>query len=153
MLYVEPVEFTWDSIISQIPKQAIHIEGLEMEPHVTILFGLHYKEIKEEDVIKVLKTFKVPNKLYLSNPSYFEENTYDVLKYDASNPALHEFNSKIKKFPNTNKFTVYRPHLTIGYLNKGFKVDIQPKIIEVKPRAFVISGFNDDEKIKTYISI
>jgi hypothetical protein len=44
---------------------------------------------------------------------------YDVLKFDVNGPNLHDANGELRKFPHTNNFPDYHPHLTIAYLKPG----------------------------------
>lgn len=91
--------------------------GLETEPHVTILFGLH-SEVSTEDVESVLKKFTF-GPCRLTNPSTFDGPPYDVLKYNIDGNGLHEANIELQKFPYTSDFPEYHPHLTIAYLKTG----------------------------------
>ena len=96
--------------------------GLEDEPHTTLLYGLH-EEVMLEDVTEVLDKFTFGD-LKSYNPSLFENEKYDVLKYDVVYPIkggafLHKANNELKKLPHTTSFPKYHPHLTIGYLKKG----------------------------------
>jgi len=96
--------------------------GLETEPHVTLLFGLH-KEVTDEDVKKVLDSLKF-SPITLSKLSIFNTNPdYDVLKFDIEDTGgghiLYEANKKLKKYPFTSNFPDYHPHMTVGYLKSG----------------------------------
>ena len=91
--------------------------GLEKEPHTTLLFGLH-DGVSTEDVSKVLGKFKY-GECKIHNPSLFENENYDVLKFDVKGPNLHETNALLRKFPHTNNFPDYHPHLTIAYIKPG----------------------------------
>lgn len=93
--------------------------GLETEPHVTILYGIH-KEISLKKLRK-LNLYPVSD-LYIeiTGISLFQNDEYDVLKFDIESHQLREINKEIKKkFPYTTEFEVYKPHLTIGYLKPG----------------------------------
>lgn len=91
--------------------------GLEDEPHTTLLFGLH-EGVTSEDVSRVLDNFKF-GACRVSDASLFQNPQYDVLKFDVSGTNLHNTNRELKKFPHTNSFPDYHPHLTIGYLKSG----------------------------------
>jgi len=110
--------------------------GLETEPHVTLLFGLH-KGIPTSTVEKVLddRTFYTCKG---HNASIFENEKYDVLKFDIEGDGLHEINDELKKQPHTSDFPDYHPHMTIAYLKpgkgkkyikmlKGMKYQLPPK--------------------------
>ena len=91
--------------------------GLEDEPHTTLLYGLH-DGVTEEDVRNVVDNFDYGT-CRLTNPSLFNSEKYDVLKYDVSGPNLHETNAELTELPHTTSFPNYHPHLTIGYIKKG----------------------------------
>lgn len=117
-----------ENLHNQIDKEDIYVDpedpsfGLEDEPHCTLLFGLH-PEVTTEDVISIINNNNIPNDFVIENASLFE-NQYDVLKFDVrckrkGNPILQKLNGQLSKFPHTNKFPDYHPHLTIAYLKKG----------------------------------
>lgn len=91
--------------------------GLETEPHVTLLFGLH-PEVSEKEVSDVVRNFKYDScKLY--NVSTFNNEKYDVLKFDVEGPCLHDVNKQLRELPHTSNFPDYHPHMTIAYLKPG----------------------------------
>ena len=92
-------------------------KGLETEPHVTLLFGLH-KEVSDNDVLDVSMPNKVSD-ILLHNVSIFENEEFDVIKFDADAEWLHEVNAKLVKLPNTNKYPEYHPHCTVAYVKAG----------------------------------
>lgn len=91
--------------------------GLEDEPHVTLLFGLH-DNVSTDDIVKVLDkfTFK-PCKVH--NPSIFKNDDYDVLKFDVQGDSLHEVNKLLTAYPHTTNFPDYHPHMTVAYIKPG----------------------------------
>lgn len=89
--------------------------GLETEPHTTLLYGLH-PEVTLNNIKEVLSKFTYsPCTVY--NPSLFNNEKYDVLKFDVKGDNLHKTNEALKEYPYTSNFPKYHPHLTIGYLN------------------------------------
>jgi 2'-5' RNA ligase len=93
--------------------------GLEDEPHTTLLFGFH-NDVDPDEVLELCKSFQYSD-LVLHNPSCFNNEKYDVLKFDVNGPALHHANSKLReKYKNrfTNSYPDYHPHCTIGYIKK-----------------------------------
>ena len=96
--------------------------GIEFEAHCTLLYGLH-EEVTLEDVKKVLDKFSFSD-LKLYNPSLFENEKFDVLKYDVGYPIrggafLHTANNELKKLPHTTSYPNYHPHCTIAYVKPG----------------------------------
>lgn len=145
-------------IHSKISKRDLYEEegdrtyGIEDEPHVTLLYGLHCDKINDEDVKKVISQFEFPE-IVLHNVSLFKKDEYDVLKFDVfdETKTLVKCNTALKEFPFTNDYPNYHPHCTIAYLKsglgnkyvnifKGLKFAVEPQnCIYSKP---------GDEKIK-----
>lgn len=92
--------------------------GLEKEPHTTLLYGLHSNEIDDARVMEICKSKRV-GQLTLTNASLFENEKFDVLKFDVSNPVLAELNAELVKLPHTTNFPDYHPHATVAYLKPG----------------------------------
>lgn len=116
--------------------------GLEDEPHTTLLYGLHSNEIPDENVMSICKS-KNFGPLTLSNASLFENEKYDVLKFDVSNPVLNEMNAELSKLPHTTNFPDYHPHATIAYLKPGagkkYVEKLAGETYEVHPNKIVYS--------------
>jgi hypothetical protein len=90
--------------------------GLEDEPHITVLYGLHTQQLKP---ITDKITFK-PVKFKIKNISLFENEKFDVLKLGIESTDLSDLNKELcKKFSFTNNFPNYIPHCTIAYLVPG----------------------------------
>lgn len=127
MLYFEPnnevVEFQ-----KTIRPEDIYTEdknggyGLETEPHCTLLYGLH-EEVELEDVKNVLDNI-VFGYCRIHNPSLFENEKFDVLKFDVGythkgGAFLHNANRLLNNLPNTQTYPDYHPHMTVAYLKPG----------------------------------
>lgn len=110
-------------IHSKIDKDDLYEEkdndqyGLEKESHVTLLYGLH-KEVTIDQIKEVLESCTFPTKVKLKNASLFE-NDQDVLKFDVDSKQLSPINKKLKELPYTSKYSDYKPHMTIAYLQSG----------------------------------
>ncbi len=93
--------------------------GLEDEPHITILYGLHTTSITE--VQKALQTAGLTSvKVKLKETSLFENEKFDVLKISVESPDLFKLNKALRsELEYTSDFPDYKPHLTIAYLKKG----------------------------------
>jgi 2'-5' RNA ligase len=91
--------------------------GLELEPHTTLLFGLH-SEVGDKQIKDVLSHHAFGT-CQIKNASLFENEEYDVLKFDVNGNGLHECHADLCKYPHTTSYPNYHPHLTIGYIKKG----------------------------------
>ena len=115
--------------------------GLEKNPHVTLLFGLHDDENEDEDVLDISE--RPIGTIILKNASLFESEKYDVLKFDADNKVLYEINQDLERtFIFTSSFK-YHPHSTVAYIKKGeaekYVDQLKDKEYEVIPDKIVYS--------------
>ena len=119
--------------------------GLEIEPHCTILYGIHDNEVTEEEIVNTLKIFKLFD-VKFDKISAFENEKYDVLKFDLDSDSLHIMNKIIcSLFPYTSSFPNYHPHCTIAYLKPGLSkeyISIQPENISLPINCWVYSQAN-----------
>ncbi len=111
--------------VKSIPNECVYEEagkhyGKDMNPHVTIMYGL--SPIEENRVKELLS--KVPKKVSatLGKISKFEnaDTPYDVLKIEVHSPHLAKIHEMIlKNFENNYKWPQYSPHVTLAYVKKG----------------------------------
>jgi 2'-5' RNA ligase len=149
MLYFNMPEIA--DLHSKIEDRDIYTEegeksyGLEDEPHVTLLYGIHSDEVKDEDVINLLDKFKSEIKtIKLHNASKFENPKYEVLKLDAESDILHKINGELcNELPFTTDYPKYHPHLTIAYLKpkmgQKYIEMFEGMSFELEPSKFVYS--------------
>jgi len=115
----------WDDLKLLVDPEDVHDSGLDFggiqeDPHVTVLFGYH-DDVKPGDVMMAAEDI-VPGdiELELNTLSVFENDEYDVLKFEVVSKELTDLNSKMKsKFNHTNTHTGYNPHVTLAYVKKG----------------------------------
>ena len=90
--------------------------GLEKETHITTLYGIHTSKFSEVLDAVDLK----PVKYKLTKLSLFENEKFDVLKFEVESKDLHALNKQCtENLEYTNKFSDYKPHLTVAYLLPG----------------------------------
>ncbi len=119
------IEFeNWKDITSVIDKKDIYkskdIKGLEDNPHVTLLYGLH-SNVSKNDIISALEGVNFSNLIIeVSGISIFESGKFDVVKFGiVKNPILYNIFEKLSLLPNSNEFSNYVPHITIAYVKSG----------------------------------
>jgi len=116
----------WDGLLSTIDDEDVYIEegdksfGKEDEPHITLLYGLH-DDIPDEE-IKEISNKMSKCEINLKKISIFENDKFDVLKFDIidkSKSELSKMNKEYAKLPHTTDYPDYHPHATIAYIKKG----------------------------------
>ena len=111
------------SIHEKIDKEDIYTEkeddsyGIEEETHITIKYGFK-KNVSDHEVLDICKESKFSD-IKFNKVSLFENEKFDVLKFDIKSKVLDELNEKISKFPNEDKYPDYHAHSTIAYIKKG----------------------------------
>jgi len=94
--------------------------GLEEQPHITVVYGIHEDEIDEETIANVIKENMKPLTVTIDAVDIFEGDEYDVVKYNVPvTDQLMEYRKLFLKFPNTQSYPDYHPHMTIAYVKPG----------------------------------
>jgi 2'-5' RNA ligase len=115
----------WEDVLNTVKKEDIYDKPgfrLEEDPHTTVLFGFHDKEVSLDEIQNVLRKYlngKDKIEVKLTGMSLFENEKFDVLKFDIESEDLKNLNSLLKEFPNTNDHPEYHPHATVAYLLPG----------------------------------
>ncbi len=91
--------------------------GLEKEPHCTLLYGLK-PDVSLEQVREKLEGFDFGECL-AHNISLFENEKFDVLKFDIKGDNLHTANKALCELPYSSDYPDYHPHMTVAYLKPG----------------------------------
>ena len=149
MVYFEFPEIK--SIHQEIDKSDLSGSGLEEDPHVTLLYGLHSDEIEDQKVLDISASEQIES-ITLHNVSVFENAEYDILKFDVDSPILHKLNSKLTELPHTTNFPKYHPHCTIAYLKPGsakkYISSFEGRSYEVFPTKIIYSKPDGEKVIK-----
>jgi len=136
---------------NQIDTNDVYIDepghGLEKEVHITVKYGIH-----EQQPYNFIPKIKLnPVKFTLTGLSLFENEKFDVLKFDVKSKDLHTLNKYIcDNFECTDSYPKYHPHCTVGYLKPGtgkkyikMKCDIIGK--EMESSRFIFSNAMSDK--------
>jgi 2'-5' RNA ligase len=117
----------WNDVLAQIDKSDLYEDpegieefGLENQPHITVIFGIHSTENDRTKLIEKIKKYK-PIKLKVSDIGMFETDKYDVLKLDIkpTKELLKYRDDLISTTKNTQSYPEYHPHMTLAYVKKG----------------------------------
>lgn len=121
-------DFPMEKIHEEIDEEDVYTEegdqsyGLEDEPHVTLLYGFD-ANVTPEQVKEICDKQEFGPELRLVNASLFENEKYDVLKFDVDYPSddkfLHKCNESLKELPYKSDYPDYHPHCTIAYIKPG----------------------------------
>ena len=119
--------------------------GIEKTPHCTIKYGFN-PDLTNRDLGDVLKGIQ-PLSIRLNGISLFQNDKFDVVKFDVEPSAgLLDLRKKCDGYPNEDKYKNYKPHMTIGYVQKGtftpptHKINIPISINRVKYSSSGIGG-------------
>jgi 2'-5' RNA ligase len=124
--------------------------GREIEPHVTVLYGLLDDEIEEDEVVTLLSMIQCPT-VKCTEISIFENKEYDVLKWDVESDELNILNKVFTcMFPYESNYPDYHAHSTIAYLKsgKGKKYTDKPEEPIEKKIDYWVYSKADGTKIK-----
>jgi len=114
----------WSELTSLINPEDVYDDadnnfGIEKDPHITLLFGLHSDEIDMDEVKNILDGYKSIT-YKITGVSYFEtKDGYDVVKLDVISDVCAEINKKLSKLPATITYPEYKPHITLSYVKPG----------------------------------
>jgi 2'-5' RNA ligase len=123
--------------------------GLEDNPHVTVIYGIHEDEIDPEVIMDSIKNKMGEITVSIDNISTFSNDKYDVVKYDVPvTDELKKYRDHFEKdYPNTQTFPEYRPHITLAYVKPGTGKKYEKKLDEPFDVTFHkgVYSFHDDE--------
>lgn len=118
----------WEEIhLSGIDPKDIYIDpndddyGLEENPHMTLLWGIHEDEIDPEAIMDIIEQDLDRVQVEIKNISIFENESYDVVKYEVPvTPQIQKYRNMLENsLPNTQTFPDFNPHITIAYVKPG----------------------------------
>jgi 2'-5' RNA ligase len=113
----------WEEITSSINEEDLYTEegkpGIQGNPHVTILYGLH-EEVTLDEVKSIFEEFEGGIDISIEGINLFENENYDVVKFNVlKNETLQNLYNKLSELPNSNEYPEYVPHITIAYVKSG----------------------------------
>lgn len=92
--------------------------GREDEIHTTILYGIH-SELPNES-IELLKNCGAIKATLGKIAVFTNPSKFDVVMIEVKSPDLCRLNELVaKNIRHTNRYGVYKPHITVAYVKKG----------------------------------
>ena len=91
--------------------------GRETECHCTIKYGF-INDLTELEIRRIINGIK-PFIIRLKSISTFQNDKFDVVKFDVESPVLEYMNKRSSEYPNDDRFPIYAPHMTLAYVNKN----------------------------------
>lgn len=108
------------SMANAVDENDLGDDGRELEPHVTVRYGLETDEAGE--VAQTVSGWG-PVGYTLGSVSLFagkdSGKDYDVVKVDVDSDDLRRLNKKLADLPHTDTHPEYRPHSTVAYVKAG----------------------------------
>jgi predicted GNAT family acetyltransferase len=94
--------------------------GLEENPHVTIVYGIHEEEVDPQRMSDLIEYYMKPVTVTIKEVGVFPGKEYDVVKYDVPvTGQIQGYRDIFMKIPNTQNFPDFHPHMTIAYVKPG----------------------------------
>lgn len=118
----------WNQFTQYVNPDDVVENGIETDPHISIIYGLRDYPTITTDIEKVLRKHKYESfqdfyrtlKYQTFDISLFENEKYDVLKFGVNAAPLHILRSIItSNFDYVTEFPDFVPHITIAYLKPG----------------------------------
>lgn len=125
LLFNLPGDLSYEvrQLADQIPTEDLAAEGRELNPHVTIKFGLHTDD--PEEVRSAIQAMP-PVAVAIGKASIFTgkgeggKPAYDVVKLEVESDALHKMNAGVSDcLECTDTRPEYKPHVTLAYVKPG----------------------------------
>jgi len=129
----------WKEIQQLIDPADLSGDGLETEPHVSIMMGIE-PDVKSEDIIKIVQDWPRPS-ITLQEFSIFENPEYDVLKIGVESFDLGAYRQLAMPLPNYQEFQLFQPHLTVAYLKPGTGRKYLDTPLQIAPKEYQATNF------------
>lgn len=89
----------------------------DIDVHTTVKYG-YEPDLTRKNLATILTGTK-PFNIILKGISLFQNDAFDVVKWDVESPVLNQLRQKADVYKNQDKFPDYHPHMTLGYVKPG----------------------------------
>ena len=137
----------------RIPQEDLADDGRELNPHVTVKFGLH---TDYADELKAVIAGEEPIAIQIGQASVFSSDEYDVVKLEIESQGLHALNATISEAMKcTDTHPSYKPHVTIAYVKKGLGETWASRLNDLQGKVAVFDRliFSDKQRRHTAIPL
>lgn len=134
-----------------IPDDDLAADGREMDPHITVKFGLHSNDA--EEVRRAIQD-EPPVGIQFGEASCFSSAEHDVVKIEIQSNGLRELNRKVSKsLQCTDTYPEYKPHATIAYVKPGLGEDYAKRLNGLAGRTAIFDRVTFSDKQRQHTSI
>lgn len=138
-------------LVSQDDPPHDATSGRELNPHVTVKYGLHTDDAEE---VRAAVQSQAPVAVQFGKCSYFKGEQHDVLKIDVQSEALHALNGHIAaRLECTDTFPDYKPHVTIAYVKPGLGEHYASRLNDLEGRTAVFDRLTFSDKHRVHYPI
>jgi SPP1 gp7 family putative phage head morphogenesis protein len=135
----------------RIPSEDLAADGKELDPHVTIKFGLHTNDVDE---VRQAVLGQAPVAIQLGKCSCFKAETYDVVKLEVESDALHALNKHVSEsLKCTDTHPTYQPHVTIAYVKSGLGPYYAKRLNDLQGKVAVFDRLTFSNKTREHTAI
>ncbi len=136
----------------RIPSEDLAADGKELNPHVTVKFGLH---ADHADEVRDAILGQAPVAIQIGKCSCFKaEGKYDVVKLEVESEALHALNKHVSKsLPCTDTHPEYKPHITIAYVKPGLGEHYAKRLNDLQGKVAVFDRLIFSNKVREHTPI
>lgn len=120
----------WVKILNSIDEEDLHEYGKEYDPHVSLFYCYEWKKKFNQKEVNKFSKLVLPIDLTVTGVSLFENEEYDVLKFEVQKTITLEQaqQQSVELFEATPTYPDYIPHMTLAYLLPGKGKEYQDKL-------------------------
>ena len=117
------------AIIGTIPEES----PIVTEPHITLLYGFGVGT-NVENISAIIEQLKIPPILFHTEFQIFKRlNMHDVLVARFDDVMIHNAHHRLTELPHSLEFDIYRPHMTIQYIENPITNHQRTRLCALEP--------------------